>query len=115
MTQLASSGVRWGVKSMDSSERRVKVTDLLWEQPPAVLLTEAVPGPSGRLRLFTQKVQVQDASLWARLTSEVRSGDTIKVTVRTVWPDEGRYYTCLEAYARVEVTADVGHLALASA
>ncbi len=100
---------------MSSTDRQVKVTDLLWEQPPAVLLTEAVPGPGGKSRLFTQKVQVQSADLWAHLTSEVRRGDTIKVTVRTVWPDEGRYYTCLDAFTKVEALADTERLALATA
>lgn len=100
---------------MSSTERHVKLTDFLWEQPPAILITETVPGPGGKLRPFTQKAQVPDANLWARLTAEVSLGDTIRVTVRTVWPDEGRYYTRLDAFACVEAPVVVEGLALTSA
>lgn len=91
--------------------RTVKVTDFVQENPPALLISETVAGPSGRLRLFTQKIQVPDADLWVRLTSDVKKGDTISVTVKTIWPDEGRYYTCLDGFARLEAVAAAPALA----
>lgn len=54
--------------------------------------------PSGTPRLFTQKIQVSDADLWARLVAEVKKGDTISIMVKTVWPEEGRYYTALTSF-----------------
>ena len=94
--------------------RTVQVMDFVPEHPPAVLVSEAVPGPSGRLRLFTQKVQVPDTDLWNRLTAEVLKGESIKATIKTVWPDSGPYYTCLDSFTRVG-TAAVPALATAAA
>lgn len=86
--------------------RAVKVTDFVQEYPPAVLISETVLGPGGRPRLFTQKIQVPDADLWVRLTSEVNKGETISVTVKTVWPNEGRYYTALDGFTRQEAGSE---------
>jgi len=83
--------------------RFVKVTDFAEEYPPAVLISETVPGPGGRPRLFTQKIQVLDADLWVRLTAGVERGDMIIITAKTVWPDEGRYYTVLVSFTSQEV------------
>lgn len=97
------------MSKITETTRAVKVTDLLQEYPPSVLVSETTPGPTGKPRLFTQKIQVPDAGLWARLVAEVKIGDTISVTVKTVWPDEGRYYTVLDSFAsqeaRLEITA----------
>jgi hypothetical protein len=86
------------MSKITETTRAVKVTDLLQEYPPSILVSETVIGPAGKLRLFTQKVQVLDADLWARLMAEVKKGDTISVTVKTIWPDEGRYYTSLASF-----------------
>lgn len=83
--------------------RVVKVTDFAEEHPPAILILETVPGPGGRPRLFTQKIQVPDSDLWMRLTSEVEKGDMITITAKTVWPDEGRYFTILGSFISHEV------------
>lgn len=83
------------MSKITETTRVVKVTDFVQECPPEVLISEMMPGPGGRLRLFTQKIQVPDADLWACLMDEVKTGDTISVTVKTIWPDEGRYYTAL--------------------
>ena len=91
--------------------RTVKIADFVQEHPPAVLLSETVPGPSGRLRVFTQKVQVPDADLWDKLTAEVRKGGSITATVKTIWPDSGPYYSCLDGF----VSVDASRFALAAA
>ncbi len=57
-----------------------------------------VARPAGKSRLFTQKIQVPDAALWARLTAGVGIGDTISIVAQTIWPDEGRYYTILSSF-----------------
>lgn len=85
--------------------RTVKVTDFVQEHPPAVLLSETVPGPSGRLRLFTQKVQVPDTDLWNRLTAEVNKGESIQATMKTIWPENGPYYTCFDSFSRAGTAA----------
>ena len=85
--------------------RTVKITDFVEAHPPSILISEAVPGPSGRLRLFTQKVQVPDIDLWKKLVAEVEKGETIQVTVKTVWPDSGPYFTCLDSFSRVGIVS----------
>lgn len=90
---------------MTETTRTVKVTDFVLENPPALLVSETVTGPSGRSRLFTQKIQVADADLWRRLTSEVKRGDTISVTVKTIWPNSGPYYTVLDGYALLDAAS----------
>lgn len=82
--------------------RLVKVADLVQGCPPAILISETVTGPGGCPRLFTQKIQVLDDDLWKRLTLEVEKGNSIRVTVKTVWPDEGRYYTVLVSFTSQE-------------
>ncbi len=95
--------------------RSVKVTDFVQECPPAVLTSETVTGPGGRPRLFTQKIQVLDADLWKRLTVEVEKGDSIRVIVRTIWPDSGPYYTYLDSFTQLEVSAAPATLATVTA
>lgn len=85
--------------------RTVKVTDFVEAPVPSILISEAVPGPSGRLRLFTQKVQVPNTDLWNRLTAEVGRGESIQATIKTIWPDSGPYYTCLDSFSRVGTVA----------
>lgn len=99
------------MSEITETTRTVKVTDFVQGCPPAVLISETVPGPGGRPRLFTQKIQVPDADLWAHLTEEVEKGDTIRVTVKTVWPDEGRYYTALVSFASQEAHPAAASLA----
>ncbi len=82
--------------------------------PPAVLVSETVSGPSGRSRLFTQKVQVLDADLWKKLSAEVEKGESIRVTVKTIWPDSGPYYACLDSFVRTDVTMTVPALTAAA-
>ena len=94
------------MSKITETTRAVKVTDFVQECPPAILTSETAPGPGGRPRLFTQKIQVPDADLWTRLMAEVKRGDTISVTVKTVWPDEGRYYTVLSSFASREVRSE---------
>lgn len=102
------------MSKITETTRAVKVTDFVQECPPAVLVSETVPGLDGRPRLFTQKIQVSDADLWVRLTSEVNKGETISATVKTVWPDEGRYDTVLVSFAsqmlQAETAASERHL-----
>jgi len=95
--------------------RTVKITDILHELPPAILTSENVIGQGGRTRLFTQKIQVLEADLWRRLVGELQRGDTVQLTVKTVWPDEGRYYTCLESYSRLDVPTKAADLVGAAA
>jgi len=95
------------MNKVSETTRTVKVTDFVQETPPALLISEMVTGIGGRSRLFTQKVQVMDSDLWRRLTSGVRKEDTISVTVKTIWPDNGRYYTCLVSYIVLEASASV--------
>ena len=90
------------MSKITETTRAVKVTDFVQECPPSILVSEAVTGPAGKPRLFTQKIQVLDADLWVRLTSEVNKGETISVTIKTVWPDEGRYCTVLDGFTRHE-------------
>lgn len=97
------------------TKRYVKVTDILPGELPAILTSETAPGPSGRPRLFTQKIQVRDAELWEQVVSEVQKGDTLWITVKTIWLEEGRYYTCLGDFAKVEVPAEAPALAGAAA
>ena len=78
--------------------RIVKIMDFVQEHPPAVLISETVPGPGGRTRLFTQKVQVPDIALWEKLTNEVDKGESIQATIKTIWPDSSAYYTCLDGF-----------------
>ena len=94
--------------------RTVKVTDFVQGCPPAVLISETVSGPSGRSRLFTQKVQVPNAGLWERLAGEVAKGGSIRVTVKTIWPDSGPYYTCLGSFVRLKMPASIPALAIAA-
>ena len=82
------------MSKISETTRVVKVTDFVPE-PPAILVSETITGPSGRSRLWTQKIQVTDSDLWDRLNTLVRKGDMIQVTVKTIWPDHGNYYTCL--------------------
>jgi len=103
------------MSKITETTRAVKVTDFVQEYPPAVLTSETVTGPRGRPRLFTQKIQVLDADLWKRLTVEVEKGDIISVTVKTVWPDEGRYHTCLDSFTRLEAVAAAPALATVAA
>ena len=85
--------------------RTVTVSDFVYGPLPAVLITEEVSGPGGGLRLFKQKIQVQDRALWERLLLEATRGNTISATIKTVWPDSGRYYTCLGDFTVLEVSA----------
>lgn len=91
--------------------RIVKVTDILHEQPPVILTSEIITGQGGRPRLFTQKIHVLEADLWRHLVTEIQRGDTVQVTVKTVWPDEGHYYTYLGEYTRLEVPIKTVELA----
>ena len=95
--------------------RVVKVTDLLQECPPSILVSETLIGPAGKPRLFTQKIQALDADLWKRLTVEVEKGDRISVMVKTVWPDKGRYYAALDNFAQVDMLAAAATLATTAA
>ncbi len=103
------------MSKITETTRAVKVTDFVQECPPAVLISETVPGPGGRSRLFTQKIQVPDSDLWAHLTADVKKGDTISVRVKTIWPDEGRYYTCLDSFTQPEAAAAAPALATVAA
>lgn len=103
------------MNKITETTRVVKVTDFVQECPPAILTSETVSGLGGRSRLFTQKIQVPDADLWVRLTADVKKGDTIRVTVKTVWPDEGRYYTCLDSFTRLEAVVAAPALATVAA
>jgi len=94
--------------------RLVKVADLVQGCPPAILISQTVPGPGGRARLFTQKIQVLDDDLWKGLTLEIEKGDSIRVTVKMVWPDSGPYYTHLDSFSQLEVSAAVATLAPAA-
>lgn len=82
--------------------RNVKVTDFLQESPPALLISETVLGTGGRSRQFTQKVQIREIGLWRKITADVVKGDTIRATIKTVWPDTGHYFTCLADFALLE-------------
>lgn len=92
------------MSNVTETTRTVKVTDFVQEHPRSVLLSEMVPGPGGRLRLFTQKVQVPDTDLWNKLNAEVEKGESIQVTIKTIWPDSGPYYTCLDSFTRVNIS-----------
>lgn len=94
--------------------RTVKVTDFVQENPPSLLISETVAGPGGRARLFTQKIQVTNAGLWVRLTADVKKGDTISITVKTIWPDSGRYYTFLDSFTPLESAKATPVLAMAT-
>ncbi len=83
--------------------------------PPAVLISETVSGLSGRSRLFTQKIQVPDAGLWERLAGEVAKGESIRVIVKTVWPDSGPYRTCLDSFTQFSTSSVAPVLATAAA
>ena len=93
------------MNKITETTRTVKITDFVEAHPSSILISEAVPGPSGRLRLFTQKVQVPDTDLWQKLIAEVKKGETIQVTVKTVWPDSGPYYTSLDSFSHVGIIA----------
>ena len=97
------------MNKITETTRIVKVTDYVQEHPPAVLVSETVPGPGGRTRLFTQKVQVPDIALWEKLTAEVGKGESIQANIKTIWPDSGAYYTCLDSFMPINalVTAPV--------
>lgn len=89
----------------------VTVTDIIPGDPPSLLTSELVPMPGGRSRPFSQRVQVPDAGLYARLVAEVRRGDSIQVTVVTVWPEGGRYYTYLADFCTVSQKPSAAALA----
>ena len=93
------------MSSITETTRTVKVTDFVQEQPPAVIISESVPGPGGHLRMFTQKVQVPNTNLWKKLTAEVKKGETIQATIKTIWPNSGPYYTCLDSFTCINTSA----------
>lgn len=95
----------------EATTATVKVTDIIPGDPPSVLTFERVPISGGRFRPFSQMVQVRDASLFARLTSEVHKGDSIRATVVTVWPEGERYYTYLADFCKVEKSLPLSELA----
>lgn len=82
----------------DQVTSRVKVTDILPGDPPAILTVERAVNSSGAVRHFTQKVPVCDANLFRRLSSEVNKGDEITVTIVTEWY-EADYTSCLADYS----------------
>ena len=102
------------MSKITETTRTVKVTDFVEAHPPSILISEAVPGPGGRLRLFTQKVQVPDTALWNRLTAEVGRGESIEATIKTIWPDSGPYYTYLDGFIRIDASTTVPALAAAA-
>ena len=103
------------MSKITETTRTVKVVDFVQAHPPAVLLSETVPGPSGRFRQFTQKVQVPDTHLWEKLTAEVNKGESIQATIKTIWPDSGPYYTCLDSFTQIGTAAAAPALATAAA
>lgn len=105
-TSSSSTAVTKAMSKTTETTRVVKVTDFAEENPPAILISETVSGPGGRPRLFTQKIQVPDADLWVRLTAEVERGNTMTITAKTIWPDEGRYYTILSSFTSQKVRSE---------
>jgi hypothetical protein len=65
----------------------VTVLDIIGGDAPAILTQEETRFRGGK-RLFTQKVPVRDAELFARLSIEVRKGDCIEATVVTEWHED---------------------------
>jgi len=77
----------------------VQVLDILPDDTPPRLLTGQHLNRNGKPgRMFQQMVPVPDAALFARLTSQIRRGDTIQITVTTTW-DESGYSAALTDFA----------------
>lgn len=80
---------------------RVKVVDILPGDCPAIITVEQFCTPSGKVRPFTQKVAVPDASLFERLLREVGKGEDIEAIVITAWYADD-YQTSLAHFSTLE-------------
>jgi hypothetical protein len=85
---------------MEQEEITVTVTVLgiLPGDPPCLLTGERLSHEDKSEKLFQQAVPVPDTDLFARLTAQVSTGDTIAVTVVTEWYEDG-YKTYLKDFA----------------
>jgi hypothetical protein len=57
--------------------------------PPRLLIGERLSDNGKPGKFFQQSVPVLDVDLFARLASQVCTGDTISVTVTTEWYEDG--------------------------
>ncbi len=78
-----------GSSEMEPTISTIQATllDLLPSNPSA-LLYEKQARYKGGSRLFTQKVNVPDESLFQRLCHEASKGSEIKITVTTEWRED---------------------------
>ena len=94
-TGEVASGKVWRQDTVTST---VQVLDILPDYiPPRILTGQHLTRNGKPGRLFQQMVPVPDAALFARLTSQVSRGDTIQITVTTVWHEDG-YTTALDDF-----------------
>ena len=81
----------------DEVTSRVLVKDRNAGKPPQVLLVQIAVRPDGKARTITQKVPVPDASLFARLCTEVCQDEEIEAIIVTKWSKSG-YTTYLSGF-----------------
>ena len=79
---------------------RVKVLDIIAEDPASLLIAQRAVRSDGNVRTVTQKIRVQDTAILSRLTAMVQKGDDIEVTIVTEWSKSG-YATFLSDFRAV--------------
>ena len=84
---------------MEKEEITTTVTllGILPGDPPRILIGKRLARGGKPGRLFQQMVPVPDANLFAHLTAQTGTGDTLTVTVTTEWRADG-YETYLSAF-----------------
>ena len=83
---------------------RAKVIDILPGEHPAIIIVEQTCTPAGKVRPFTQKVAVPDASLFQKLLREIKKNDDIRATVVTTWYEDN-YQTHLAHFSKADAAS----------
>jgi hypothetical protein len=64
---------------------RVRVGGIVDSNPPLLAFSKSLTQQEGQRKLHTQRVQVTDPDILARLRSEVDTGDELDIVLETDW------------------------------